>query len=600
MLAMVWTSHGSIAAQDWLAYMVLAALLAAAVLFSGGARQPTRPLVISLGALTLLGAYAALSLSWSAAPTLARDEGLLTLFYVLAFGLPLLTLRSSGDRIAFIGVFGAVIALLAVVTCVRLVADAGPLDLYRFGRLNYPVTYSNAQAALFVMGFWPAAAFSASRRVPFAFRALSLGAATANLAAALLGQSKGSVIGLVASVVAVLVVSPYWLRLFVPTAISIGLVAFVAAPLTAAYRADTDAQLVAAIHRGAWFVLLIGLVGVAAGAVFVAIDRRVKPGREARRRASLIVRAALATLAAAGVITFFAGVSHPVGFLQNQWHTFKHRPTADVGTSHLLTIGSYRYDVWRVALTEFSHRPFGGIGARGFGPAYLQLRRGPETPARAHSLELEVLSEDGLLGFALLGLAVGIPLVLAGRAARKGRLAATAGFGAAVYWLVHASVDWIWTFPALGIPFFCLLGMAAGRDGGPRIARRNATPLAIGAVAVAAIAFAPWTAAKLTNRVYSGSTSPGADLRWAKRLDPVSVEPYLAQASLARTPAREIPPLEKAADKEPRSAGVQYLLGTAYLESGRRADAIRTLETAHRLDPREDLINRALARARGR
>lgn len=600
MLSMVWTSHGSIAAQDWLAYMVLAAVLTAAVLFSGGARQPTRGLVVSVGALTLLAAYAALSLTWSAAPTLSRDEGLLTVFYVVAFALPLLTLRSTGDRIAFIGVFGAVIAVLAVVTSVVLITDSTPLDLYRFGRLNYPVTYSNAQAALFVLGFWPAAAFSASRRVPAVLRALSLGAATANLAAALLAQSKGSVIGLVASVVAVLVVSPYWLRLFVPTAIAIGLVACVAAPLTAPYRAETNARLVDAIHSGGWFVLLIGVVGAVAGGIFVAVDKRVKPGRETRRKAARAVLAALATAFVALIASFFIAVNHPGRLIADQWHTFKHRPGADQGTSHLLTVGSYRYDFWRVALTEFKDHAFVGVGARGFGPAYLQHRTGPETPARAHSLAIEVLAEDGLIGFTLLGLAVGIPLVLAARAARKGRLAATAAFGAAVYWLVHASADWIWTFPALGVPFFCLLGMGAGKDGRPRMSKRNATPLGIAALAVALIAFMPWVSSKLTNRVYSGASSPGTDLTWAKRLDPISVEPYLAESAVAPSAARRIPPLQKAADKEPRSAGIQYLLGVAYLESGRRADALRTLLVAHSLDPREDLINVALRRARNR
>jgi O-antigen ligase len=600
MLAMVWTSHGSIAAQDWLAYMVLTALLTAAVLFSGGARQPTRALAVSVGALTLFAAYVALSLTWSAVPTLARDEGLLTGFYVLAFALPLLTLRSSGDRIAFIGLFGAVIAVLAVATAIILIVDSTPLGLYRFGRLNYPVTYSNATAALFVLGFWPAVAFSASRRVPDPLRALSLAAAVANLAAAMLAQSKGSVIGLIASVIAVLVVSPYWLRLFVPTAISIGLVALVVAPLTAPYRADNDKELTNAIHNGGWFTLAIALIGVLAGAAYVTLDRRLKPGAETRKKAARVVLAGLATAFVALLASFFLAVDHPGRLLADQWHTFKHRPNADEGTSHLLTVGSYRYDFWRVALSEFKHHPVVGVGARGFGPAYLQDRTGPETPARAHSLPVEVLMEDGLVGFALLGLGIGIPLVLAARSAKKGRLAATAAFGAAVYWLVHSGVDWTWTFPALGVPFFCLLGMGAGKDGQARMAKRNSTPLAIAGVALAVVALMPWISAKLTHRVYNGSTSPARDVTWAKRLDPVSVEPYLAEAAVAPTAAKRIGALETAADKEPRSAGIQYLLGVSYLDAGRKADAVRTLEIAQQLDPREDLINEALKRARGR
>ena len=597
-VGMAWRSHGSIAAEDWLPYLVLAALLTASVLFSGAARRPARGLLVSLGALTLLAFYAGLSLAWSAAPTLARDEGLLTAFYVLALALPLLTMRTSGDRMLALGLFAGTVGTLAVATSLVLIADSTPIDLFRFERLNYPVSYSNAQAALFVLGFWPAVMLSASRRLHPALRSLALAAAAADLAAALLAQSKGSVLGIAASAIAVLVVSPHWLRIFVPTAVSIVLVAAASAPLTAPYRTDTDAALAHAIHRGAAFVLLIAALGAVAGLVFAVLDRRVQPVRDARRRAARVVFAGLAAALVAGVGAFVAAEPHPVRFFVHQWHTFKHRPGADQGSTHLLTVGSYRYDVWRVALLEFRDHPLVGIGARGFGPAYLQHRRGPETPARAHSLELEVLAEDGLIGFALLCAAIGIPLVLVGKAARRGRLAATAAFGGAVYWIVHASFDWIWTLPALGVPFFCLLGIGAARAERPRLQARNATPVAVAALALAALALAPWMSAKLTDRVYSGSSSPSGDLAWAKRLDPVSIEPYLAGAAVARTPAGEIPPLESAADKEPRSVGVQYLLGLAYLDAGRRADAVRTLELARRLDPREELIRAALRRAR--
>ena len=98
------------------------------------------------------------------------------------------------------------------------------------------------------------------------------------------------------------------------------------------------------------------------------------------------------------------------------------RPAANAASSHLLQLGSYRYDIWRVALNEFAHHPLAGIGSRGFGPAYLRQRHSPDTPARAHSFELDALSELGIVGLrccSLVGLVpVLVPLRLAHARAR--------------------------------------------------------------------------------------------------------------------------------------------------------------------------------------
>src|SRR5205085_1524736 len=99
----------------------------------------------------------------------------------------------------------------------------------------------------------------------------------------------------------------------------------------------------------------------------------------------------------------------------------------DTFATHLVQVGSNRYDSWRVALDEFAHHPLLGIGSRGFGTAYLQHRRTDENPTRSLSIELDTLSETGLVGFALLLAALGIPLLLALRRARV-ELAGAAAF----------------------------------------------------------------------------------------------------------------------------------------------------------------------------
>jgi tetratricopeptide (TPR) repeat protein len=114
---------------------------------------------------------------------------------------------------------------------------------------------------------------------------------------------------------------------------------------------------------------------------------------------------------------------------------------------------------------------------------------------------------------------------------------------------------------------------------------------------VALILFAPpWLSSTLSNGALDGSSSPGSDLRWARRLDPLSVEPYVVAASIARTPDEAIPPLQRAARKEPRSVDQRFQLGLAYLRANRRADARRELKAALLLEPGEPSIERAIRR----
>ncbi|MDP8911836.1 MAG: hypothetical protein M3M94_07215, partial [Actinomycetota bacterium] len=96
-LWLAWFEYGSIAAADWLPFALLAALVLAGVLVSGGATRPTRAGVVAIASLLALALWATVSLSWSPVPQLARDEGLLTAFYVVALAVPLVTLRTGLD-----------------------------------------------------------------------------------------------------------------------------------------------------------------------------------------------------------------------------------------------------------------------------------------------------------------------------------------------------------------------------------------------------------------------------------------------------------------------------------------------------------------------
>jgi hypothetical protein len=579
---MTWLANGSTTGSDWLPYAVFAALLLAVVLLSSGAARPNGLELGALGALVLLAGWAALSISWSAVPPLARDEAFLTLFYAIALALPLLTLRAAGERELACGVVAAVSGLLAVGAAIVLRFGGHQLDNFSFGRrLSYPISYPNALAAVFLIGFWPAVVLASRRTFPVVARALAAGAATAVAAGWLTAQSKGGILALAASAALLFALSPLRLRLLPPALIAGALTAAAYEPLTAPFRTET----VANVRGSGTAILVLTGIGAAAGLVYALADRRLALGPRAVRAAGLATAALFVAAVAVGVAVFFARVYHP-GWFGDQWHSFTHGPSQSSASSHLFQLGSYRYDIWRVAVHEFEHHPLAGIGSRGFGPAYLQHRHSPDIPARAHSVWLDALSELGVVGLVLLVLAVLPPLVAVAIRMRGRDPAATAAFAGGVYWLAHASVDWIWTVPACGVPFFLLLG--AGCSGGERrlLPRRAALPAAVGALVVAVVLFVPpWLSARLTDR---------GETRWAKRFDPLSVDPYLAQAAQAPTPQAAAAALAQAVRKEPRVVELRFDLGLAYVRAHQVRRARDELLEARRLDPREPRIAEAL------
>jgi O-Antigen ligase len=596
---LAWRSTGSIAATDWLPYAVGAGLLLAVLLASGAA---VRPPALGLGAvagMVALAGWAALSLRWSAVPSLARDEALLTALYAVVLCVPLLTLRTATGREAAAGVVAATLAGLAVATAIQLRVAAHPTDFYFEGRLVFPVSYANAGAAMFLVGFWPAVAAAASARVPPVLRAGALAGATSLGAGWLLSQSKGGAAGVAVSAVVFFAVCPERLRALVPALVAAGLTAAAYRPLTAPFRADGEQALEDAIRHAGVVLLVLVAVSAAVGAAYVLADRLLTVPPRVHRVVGVVVLAAVLATAIAGVATFVTEVDRPGHYLAEKWRSFKRLPGSETGSSHLLTLGSNRYDFWRLSVETWKHHPWFGIGARGFGPLYLQHGSSVETPARAHSLEADELVEGGLVAVLLLVAALGLPLAAAARRARSS-IAASGLLAAAVYWIVHSAVDWIWTIPAVSVPAILLLGIGAASNDGRPLSRAAAWLGALAAIAVALLVFAPpWLSTRFTSRAYDASPAAAADdLHWARRLDPLSVEPYLAQAALARRPATAVPPLRRAVRKEPRVAELRYLLGRALLDAGRRAEARRQLRAALRLYPRYDLAGSALRTAR--
>ena len=102
--------------------------------------------------------------------------------------------------------------------------------------------------------------------------------------------------------------------------------------------------------------------------------------------------------------------------ISKQWHAFVHlaepgestTPASAAATrSRLLSGAGNRYDYWRIAWHVWREHPLAGMGAGNYPRPYFERRSTTEDVQQPHSLELQVLSELGLVGAALLACLLG-------------------------------------------------------------------------------------------------------------------------------------------------------------------------------------------------
>ncbi len=601
-LGLAWIEGGSIDDSDWLPYVFLLALVLAAVLVAGVARRPSKASALALAGLLGLALWNAVSLTWAPSPSLGRDEALLVLSGALAFALVATTVTGHVARIASAGLLAAFSATTAVAMAILALVDDDPTRLYHSGRLEAPIGYTNALAAVFLLGFWPAIGIAGHPSSRLYVRAAAMAGAAAMLAGELQAQSKGAGLGLVAAGALLAVYSGRRARLLVPALLAAACVLPFADRLTEPFRMQQSeaAAEISAIRSAAVALLFAALVGAVVGVGYGIVQKRVTVTPTVQRRLARAAGAGLVLLAIAGLAWGAASRERLDTWASGRWEDFTDYGGQQLeASSNFGSLGSSRYDSWRVAAREFTDAPLHGGGARSFRAAYLRQGETPDTPERSHSLELDVLGETGLVGFALLATCLVPPLVLLARRARRSVVDASL-LGAAVAWLTHASVDWIWTMPVLSLPFLALLAAGSSPDKrSPPLRARTGMAAALTVVAAASICFMPpWLASRLTDQGLVRGQAGRESLDWARRLDPLAVDPLLAQAELARSPIEALPPLRTAVRREPESAALRYFLGLALARAGRRSEAIAELEEARRLYPRGTEIREAMRRLR--
>jgi hypothetical protein len=632
----------------WGALVVLALLGASASL--GHLRRPTRPVKIALLAFGAYVIWSYASMLWAQDPGLALEGSNRALLYLLLFALFALLPWTTPTALAALLVFAAGIGAIAILVLFRFAAGSDLPAMILGGRLIAPTGYFNSSVALFTMGALVAVALAARRELPWYLRGLLLAMAAGDLQLALIGQSRGWLITLPLVLIVGLVLVRERLRITVAAVIPTVAMLIPLHALLAILPLTIGGTFTPAAQRACEHAGRIGLVccfgALVVGGVLAQLDAGLRPAPLAPR-----VRRGLGTLLV--LIAVAAGLGgaaaathgHPIAFLRRQINGFAHEETGGQ-SSHYATVGSARYDVWRVSLDAFLAHPIGGIGQDNFADYYILRRRSPEDPSWPHSLELRLLAMTGIVGFLLVVGFLGAALAATAGTlrnhrssrpdARERELRDASGDGRLrvaliaiallplVDWLIHGSVDWFWEMPALSAPALGFLGMATalaaparrGAAGGTRLPGGTAPRGNAGRVAARSLAAAALLAATLVlalpylseqeaanaDRLRSSDAVAAlADLKLSHELNPLSAAPGQLGGTIAlqaglyeQAQAR----YHQATSAEPGGWLAWFGEGLASGQLGERSAAMRQLRRALEIEDLQPAIRLALQRER--
>ncbi len=612
----------------------LGIVLVCAMGFVARPLRPSGPAALALGGLLGLGVWSLSSAAWAESVESAAVSGNRWLVYGALLLLMLVLLRGERRSSVLLGAASLGVVAVAISVLARLLGG-DPGALFLSGRLNSPLGYINGEGCLFVMGFWLCMAGAEVRRAVVAGPAAGLAALMACLA--LLSQSRGTALAMLGSLILVVALVPGRTRRIYGLLVVAAGVAAAAPDLLHVYDDGAASAVPVQVGHAAGRASLLGAVAVGvAWALLVACWELVRVRVPSTNRAwtagswLLVVPVVLALAVAAGSAH---RIEHDV---RDQWHAFTHleapSSSSSASQSRLLSGGGNRYDYWRIAWRVWSAHPILGVGAGNYPRFYYQQRATTEDIEQPHSLELQTLSELGIVGALLLaGFVVGIAwgaLLMRSPAARSplARALMVGGLGAFSAWLVQASVDWMHLLP--GLTAIALVGAAVlirpqprpgtGADA-PTLRRSSATvgaasgrpdvqraltsrpALALGASAVMVTlvlaggsltrqGLADLYRERAQRELAAHPAAALADANRSLRIDADAVETYYVKAAaLARFDRAAVAEatLRQALAHEPENFVTWTLLGDIAMREHLLRTAGHDYMRAHRLNPRE-------------
>ena len=454
----------------------VAALLAlgAVLLWAMVAERPLAGLsaagLVAVASLALLAAWTLTSALWSGAPARAQIEFVRTLLYLATFALMAMMPGGSARALQLLRLTALVLAVAVLAGLLsRLYPGLSEAALARGAeRLGWPIGYWNALGLAGVMSIVVALHLSSDLREPGWIRVAAAAAIPALAVATYLTLSRGALVAGVLGLAVLLVLG------FSRGMLSALVAAVPCTALALISAHDADTLFGTPAGRQVWAAQgreLAGAVAIACAAAAVTRLAGVPVDAWLRRRRvwrpwSRARKAGLVAVVLAGVAA--AGVAVDAGpALERQWKSFRETPNVRVEDprSRLQAASANgRIEHWEVAVERWrDESPLLGSGAGTYAHAWAQLRESEFSVQDAHSLYFEVLSELGLVGLVLLGVALAVALASVWTRRGNDRLAWSAVLAVSVVWLVHAGVDWDWELPAVTLPIVALLGAGCAR-----------------------------------------------------------------------------------------------------------------------------------------
>ncbi|MEI7761121.1 MAG: O-antigen ligase family protein [Thermoleophilia bacterium] len=582
--------------------------------------------IVSFAAFT---AWCFASIAWADVQADAWAGANRTLAYFAIYTLLALRPWRTRPAAALLGFYSIGIAAVGLWAFLHLDAGADPRTAFIAGRLIEPISYANANCALFVSAAVPALFLSSRREMPFVLRGVLLASAGVLIELALLCQSRMSLLATPVVLAAYFAFTPGRLRSALSLAILAVAVAASRAELldvfTTVYGTDPSAapaseRLAAAIDASQRVVLLSAIGLAMAGIAWGLIDERFRVPRSAVRVVGLVVVILMLGATVAGSAVFAQRYGNPVDRVGIWWDRFKSNEyVSDADTSHLMSGfgGAGRYAIWTVSYDIFKRHPLVGTGIDTFGVDWARERPNTQDNIYPHSVELRTLQQTGLIGSLLLCIFIAGALVGALRrirarppVARGIAISSLLVFG---YWCVHGSVDWLWEVPALSAAAFCFLGLGVALSDPDTVEEPPHAPWRRWVAMGLAGAFALLTIVALVppllsdRQVEAALRSVAAPtvayeyLDRASSLNPLASEPDLLGSVIAEQSgdvARQRAFLVRAISRNPYDWFAHVQIALLDARAGDRVAALRSLERARRLDPRDASILFAAERIR--
>ena len=608
----------------------LGLVAASAVAVVARPTRPSAPAALTMGGLLGLGIWSLISTAWAESVENAVVSGNRWLAYGALLLLLLALLRSERRSAVLLGAAGLGLAAVAISVLARLLGE-NPGVLFLGGRLNSPLGYINGEGCLFVIGFWLCFAAAETRRALVAGPAA--GIATLMACLAMLSQSRGTALAMLFALVVVVAVVPGRTRRIYGLLVVAGAVALAAVDLLRVYEHSAGGSVsVEAGHVAGRAALLAAIAAGLAWTLLTLVWELAVSPRPWGLRARSIGSWLLVTPVVVALIVAVGSAHRVEHNARTQWHAFTNlaAPSASVTAStasqpRLLSGGGNRYDYWRIAWRVWRENPVLGVGAGNYPRSYYEQRATTEDIDQPHSVELQALSELGVVGALLLasfigGIAWGIARMrpVAARSPLS-RALMVAGVGAVIAWLAQTSVDWMHLLPgltAIAIAAAAVLvrsrspQSAAAVSGysrfGKAFASRPALALGASAILVTLVVagaslsrqgLAEIYRSRAQHELAAHPASAIADANRSLSIDSDAMETYYVKAAaLARfdqaSAAQTV--LRQALVHEPNNFVTWTLLGDISLRERTIGAAKQNYDRAHELNPR-DLTLQGLA-----